>query len=214
MKATRLEDKIWYFEDIIENPDEIIDGLKNWEPNVNQDYMETTRNSTADFLKATDNATFRVLDYWYRENPDLNNLDYKLLPYTAYFRRGAGAGYGPHSDYARNPNDDTFEDVQATILGYFANPDDFEGGEIYFDDYDIYLKPAKGSMLIFGHKVQHGVTPVTSGTRIISSQFLVTNKDYYKIMNLDEGNLTKQDKIMLRNTSPQYEMKNGNVQVN
>ena len=211
MKATKLADKIWYFEDIISNPMEIIDGLDEWKPVARQEYMETAIKPTYSFLKATENATFRVLDYWYRENPDLTWYDYKLLKDTAYYRRGAGNGYGPHADYAANP-DGSYEEVAATILGYFADPDDYEGGEIYFDDYDIYIKPKQGSMIIFGHQVQHGVTPVTSGTRIISSQFLVLEKDYWKIMQMDPDKVTKEDRIRLRTESPQYEEKNGNVQ--
>jgi hypothetical protein len=210
MKFTKLEDKIFYFEDMVPNSKEILDNLTDWKQTVRQDYMETVTKTTSFFLKETDNATFRALDIWYRENPDLHDSDYKLLKETRFDRRGPGGGYSPHSDFAANPNG-TFEEVQATILTYLIDPSEYEGGEIFFDDYDIYLKPAYGSMVIFGHQVQHGVTPVTSGRRAIASQFLVNNKDYYKIMGLDGDNLSKEDKIRLRKESPQYENKNGNV---
>jgi hypothetical protein len=210
MKVTKLADKIFYFEDMIPNARDILDSLDGWYSVARQDYMETTIKPTSFFLKETDNATFRALDVWYKENLDLQYVDYKLLQDTAFYRRGAGGGYDPHSDFAANPNG-TYEDVQLTILSYMIDPSEYEGGEIFFDDYDIYLKPALGSMVLFGHQVQHGVTPVISGTRAISSQFLVSNKDYYKIMGLDGNNLSKEDKIRLRTESPQYENKNGNI---
>jgi hypothetical protein len=211
MKATKLADKIWYFEDVIPDAKEIFAKIEGWKPLENQQFMETTQDSTKKFLEATDNATFRVLDVWYRENKDLFDGDYKLLIDTAYYRRGAGLGYSPHIDFAANPTDRTYVDVHATILGYFSDPSEYEGGEIYFDDYDIYVKPALGSMIIFGHKVMHGVTEVTSGTRTLSSQFLVSNKDYNKIMDIDPETITKERKIWLRNESPQYENKNANA---
>jgi len=66
-------------------------------------------------------------------------------------------------------------------------------------------------MIVFGHKVVHGVNPVTSGTRLISSQHMVKTKDYYKIMGIDPEKMTKENKIKLRKKSPQYENKNGNI---
>ena len=43
--------------------------------------------------------------------------------------------------------------------------DDYEGGEIYFPDNDIQIKPSKGSLLIFDSIIKHGVNKVKSGTR-------------------------------------------------
>jgi hypothetical protein len=210
MKVTKLAEKIFYFEDMIPSPTEILKSLEGWVPVARQDFMETTTIPFSSYLKKTDNATFKALDVWFKENLEFEHVDHKLLKDVSFYRRGEGRGYDPHADYASNPNG-TYEDVQVTILGYLIDPSEYEGGEIFFDDYDIYLKPALGSMVLFGNQVQHGVTPVTSGTRAISSQFLVNNKDYFKIMGLDGENLTKEDKIRLRTESPQYENKNGNI---
>jgi predicted 2-oxoglutarate/Fe(II)-dependent dioxygenase YbiX len=52
----------------------------------------------------------------------------------------------------------------ATIL--YIN-DEFEGGEIFFPEVDIAVKPERGSLCIFTGKsgILHGVAEVTSGTR-------------------------------------------------
>lgn len=212
MKGTRLADKIWYFEDVIANPKDTFDKLilsedtDGWREVPNAPFMETLIDTTRHFLQETDNSTFRCLDVWYREETDLNYQDYKITKTTAYYTRNAGGGYGPHSDFASSANG-TYEEVQATVLGYFSDPEDFEGGEIYFDDYDIEIKPKAGSMIVFGHQVQHGVRPVLSGTRNISSQFLVTNKAFWNIAGVDESTLSKQDRIVWRKTAPQWEPK-------
>ena len=51
--------------------------------------------------------------------------------------------------------------------------DDFDGGEIYFPQHDLELKPVPGMMLTFPgtREYLHGVRPVTSGIRYVISSF-------------------------------------------
>lgn len=58
-----------------------------------------------------------------------------------------------------------------SILAYLN--DDYEGGELYFPDLDYSIKPKKGMLILFPGSLhyQHGVTPVTSGTRYTLSQW-------------------------------------------
>lgn len=52
------------------------------------------------------------------------------------------------------------------VCGLFLT-DDYEGGELTFEDYDISLKPKPGTLVLFpGYYTRHGVNKVTSGTRI------------------------------------------------
>jgi hypothetical protein len=210
LKSFKLEDKIWYFEDVITETDDLDKILTGWQEEINQPFMQIINLEVSDFLECTDNSTFKVLDVWYGENKELHDEDYKLLPYVQMWKRTKGTGFTPHVDFASDP-DGSYKETHATILGYLSDPNDYEGGEIFFDDYDIAIKPKKGSMIVFGHKVVHGVNPVTSGTRLISSQHMVKTKDYYKIMGIDPEKMTKENKIKLRKKSPQYENKNGNI---
>jgi predicted 2-oxoglutarate/Fe(II)-dependent dioxygenase YbiX len=71
----------------------------------------------------------------------------------------------------------------ATIL--YVN-DDFEGGEIFFPEVNISLKPEKGSLCIFTGKsgILHGVAEVTSGTRYSIPIFvwdMTADQSYRKI---------------------------------
>ena len=118
---------------------------------------------------------------------------------------------GPHTDFAKMP-DDTYEQVTATILAYLCDEEGFEGGEIYFPDYDVTIKPKKGSVIIFGDTVRHGVNDVLSGQRAIASTFLIKNKYFYKEMgavNPKAPTAEEERKFWLQ--VPQYEVKNGNA---
>ena len=62
--------------------------------------------------------------------------------------------------------------------------DNYTGGEIFFSQYDLQFKPKAGSVLIFpaGGNYAHGVHPVTSGDRYVTTTFWVVkewlNKPY------------------------------------
>jgi hypothetical protein len=68
-----------------------------------------------------------------------------------------GHGMHDHFDSSR-PND------IATLVYLNEN---YEGGEIYFPDYNISIKPKPGDLLCFPDQPRfvHGVKPITSGTR-------------------------------------------------
>ena len=57
------------------------------------------------------------------------------------------------------------------ILAYIN--DDFEGGELYFPDFDYHFKPKRGSIVMFPGSLYyvHGVTPITKGTRYTLSNW-------------------------------------------
>lgn len=211
MESIKLADDVWYFKNVIEDSEQITDKLDGWLDSQNQDFLKTLNMPTWSFLEETDESTFKVLDVWYNKNPHLNAENYMLMGHVDWWKRSAGIGFTPHTDFARNPIDYTFVDAHITVLGYYSDPGDYDGGEICFDDYDVCIKPEKGSMVVMGHKVIHSVTPITSGTRIISNQHLIKRKDFYKFLQLKEESLTKEDKIELRKNFPQYENKNGNI---
>ena len=66
-----------------------------------------------------------------------------------------GTGCLPHRDWNGRS--------EITTLYYLNN--DFEGGEIFFPNDDIKIKPTAGNLLVFDSKIKHGVTKVTSGIR-------------------------------------------------
>jgi len=91
----------------------------------------------------------------------LNNYDNKFEPFTDtkthIARFESGKGMHEHFDASR-PND------IATLI--YIN-DDYEGGEIYFPSYDIYIKPKSGDLITFPDNPDfiHGVKAITDGIR-------------------------------------------------
>jgi len=55
--------------------------------------------------------------------------------------------------------------------------DNFGGGELYYPNLDIKIKPEKGSLVLHDAKLLHGVLPVTSGTRYAITTFIFGNED-------------------------------------
>ena len=76
---------------------------------------------------------------------------------THIARFDTGQGMHEHFDSSR-PND------IATLV--YLN-DNYGGGEIYFPDYDISIKPEPGDLLCFPDQPRfvHGVNPISDGTR-------------------------------------------------
>jgi hypothetical protein len=58
------------------------------------------------------------------------------------------------------------------VLGYLN--DDYDGGELYFPQYDFYIKPKPGSLVMFpgGLNCVHGVAKIKSGIRYTVSQWI------------------------------------------
>ncbi len=50
--------------------------------------------------------------------------------------------------------------------------DDYEGGHLYFPEYNAYYKPEAGTAIVFPSTLLHGVSPVLSGDRFILMSFL------------------------------------------
>lgn len=102
-----------------------------------------------------------------------------------------GESQPPHSDCeARfSWNYDTWESsrinnfsslfIEYAALTYLN--EDYEGGELYFPEYEIEIKPSAGELIFFpgNHLYLHGVREVTSGHRYAVMTFFTTPKLQY-----------------------------------
>lgn len=107
-----------------------------------------------------------------------------------YMTHPTGSHIGPHTDildidYENNdperdygPSQDeqvkTFENMWSghlAILAYLN--DDYEGGYLYFPEFDYYLSPEPGDIVMFPGSLYyvHGVSTITSGVRYTLSQW-------------------------------------------
>jgi hypothetical protein len=93
-----------------------------------------------------------------------------------------GAELHAHTD--DRPSQEPIDSLNSMtyVMGLFLN-DDYEGGELVFEEHKISLKPKAGTLVFFpGFYTRHGVNKVTSGSRInILSHFfdvIDTNIEY------------------------------------
>jgi hypothetical protein len=100
-------------------------------------------------------------------------FDKKLESSTSYIQiwdiGGFASPHSDNSDFNGKPNN-LLKNKYASIL--YLN-DDYEGGELYFPEHDIQIKPKTGSLVIFpgGRENLHGIKEVTEGRRYTFAAF-------------------------------------------
>ena len=134
----------------------------------------------------------------------------------------------PHSDCESIFHIDEYDTARMTAINNFTSifiecaaltylNDDYEGGEIYFPDYDIIIKPEPGELIFFpgSEHYMHGVKKVTSGNRYVMQNFLSTPKLKYmwkyfvshpgdiKYINLTAEHTANNKQIFTRNNIPE-----------
>lgn len=124
-------------------------------------------NSLAKIAPATDEVTQLVKKYSDKSlnvHKEIHNLTIPIYTHEGFLTVwNVGAHAGVHMD-----NHTGAEFVQLSSVLYFN--DDFDGGEIYFPEFDFVHKPKAGDGIFFPaftkeHAYMHGVTKVTSGKR-------------------------------------------------
>jgi hypothetical protein len=80
-----------------------------------------------------------------------------------------GGSMSPHAD--SGPGLTTGVDTPHGLVLYLN--DDYEGGELYYPNLEITIKPEAGSLVIHpgNEDYLHGVSPVTSGLRYVTTAF-------------------------------------------
>lgn len=86
-------------------------------------------------------------------------------------RLKAGEFMHGHTDLGPDGNDLS---IRFGIVLYLN--DDFEGGEIYYKDLDIKIKPKKNSLVIHKSTLHHEVLPVIKGVRYSMTTFIWGNE--------------------------------------
>ena len=94
------------------------------------------------------------------------NLDTRHISLNKYFE---GNGMGNHTD-----GQDGDSNLKYSLVTYLN--DDYEGGEIYFKNENIKIKPKAGSLVLFdSQKHEHEALPVTSGQKYMYTMHWLSN---------------------------------------
>ena len=128
---------------------------------------------------ATNNPLYRDQDRVIRDDPAIaTELFRRLRPHLPermgptrlvglnerlrFYRYRPGQRFDPHMDHWYRPNDHQI--TLHTVLAYFN--DDFEGGETRFQkQIDQVVKPRRGMVVLFQHKLRHEGCEVRRGTK-------------------------------------------------
>lgn len=88
------------------------------------------------------------------------------------------------------------------ISGLIYINDDYDGGEIYFPDTDVLIKPKPGQLVMFpsGHQYRHGVTEIKNGERYTFSFWLTTPK----LDAIRKNHIGKQASVAIGDTRNEY----------
>jgi hypothetical protein len=164
-KLTIFENKIFYYENVLENIEELIYTIEStndhlsgdslisswhpWKASNGEDLfgMKKSTNSTA-----IENANIKIknlfnlldttLDEYGKDYADQLGIEVgKKMPISIskYF---LNSFMGPHTD---SPPEPTFQNFSAVM---YLN-DNYAGGEIHFPEQGVKIKPTRGSLVIF-----------------------------------------------------------------
>lgn len=192
MKSKEVYDRIVYYYDIFPESLNIVELIEedelsatskitkwsSWGPSDNKiiyGKQKFIHNSSTEFNNSQfDSFIIRTIknaivecstDYAKRYSLDIGNLT--PLSISKYFE---GNGMGAHIDsYGENP-----KEILSVVLYLNSN---YEGGELYFKNQNIKIKPEAGSLIAFPsiNPYFHESLPVTSGTKYISPGFWIKN---------------------------------------
>jgi len=162
MKVNKIHDEIYEIEEFISQLEvnSILDKIDdNW---------NKSDNVWDNRIKILEPTPKEFLDI--RERISNLFLSYAKVNYIINIHRfEVGGSMGVHTDKMPSNN------VEYGIVCYLNN--NYTGGEIYYPDLDIKLKPKARSIVLHPGNVNHGVSEVTSGdTRYFLTTFVQSDE--------------------------------------
>jgi len=188
MKITKF-DKIHYYEDVIENPyvlikdieetDELLNNTtsitrwKQWKASddsydfgyqkiINPSIIDETNERLTSINKKVRNAIVNSSKDYANEH----NIDLGYLTPISIAKYSTGKEMGSHID--------SYDDERSPVLSVvlYIN-DNYDGGELYFKEQEVLIKPTAGSLIAFPSvdPYYHQSMVVTKGLKYMSPGF-------------------------------------------
>lgn len=174
MHSLYTNEKIYYYQNIIKDPNKIINEIENSKPDwefwdtkpSNEEPYKRSSYEFADFKPINIPSLNNILDsclHHYTLSNDIK-ID-KLSPMLAnkYY---PGKHMGDHTDSSENADSPSL-----TIM--INLNDDYKGGEMVFKGQNLTLKPASGSILVYPSREPYHHTPelISEGRKICCTIF-------------------------------------------
>jgi hypothetical protein len=141
------ENVMWVSASIEDNPNNSVSYI------INKDLILKTRRILADYLK------------FQKDFCKEYDKKYSRITETVYLRLSNESDRKNYEESFINPNS-----VLSVIL--FLN-DDYKGGELYFPDHDLTIKPKQNQLLIFPTKSRnYQISEITEGSQYVFAKFL------------------------------------------
>jgi hypothetical protein len=193
MNLNILETNIYYYENVLENPKQLIKDIEaldlvsdettpitKWKEWVayQSDYSFGAQKTILESVFDNKNIFYKEsISIYNRINEAIVNvsLDYakkhddlnigKLTP-LSISKYNIDRSMGPHVD---SHDDDPLKTISVVL---YLN-DNYEGGQLYFKDQDILIKPKEGSIVVFPSKKPyfHESQTLISGTKYMTPGF-------------------------------------------
>ena len=189
MEINKLEDNIFYFTNILDDPASFLNDIKNfsdfnliseWKDwyasnsdikfgqykEIFPEYLNTlSNNNSIKIINTITNSISKCIEIYIKET----NAVPGYLPNIINVRKYDTEAYmGPHID-----TEDEQDKTRPSISLVFYLNDNYEGGQIEFQNQNILLKPEAGSIIIFPSisPYYHDPKPVTEGTKYMIPVF-------------------------------------------
>lgn len=189
-KLTIFADKIFYYENVIAHPEDIVYLIEEteselseqtlisswhpWHASDNPEHLFGARKTTdEEFISGASDEVKRVyetlsaaLDTAGKDYAAKNGIDLGRQAPISISKYYIGASMGQHTDSSPEP---TTENMSAVL---YLNGD-YEGGEINFPQQGVKIKPSAGSLVVFPSVPPffHESLEIISGTKYMSPAF-------------------------------------------
>ena len=189
MKINKLEDNIFYFTNILDDPSSFLNDIENfsdfnliseWKDwyasnsdikfgqykEIFPEYLNAlSNNNSIKIINTITNSISKCIEIYIKKT----NAVPGYLPNIINVRKYDTEAYmGPHID-----TEDEQDKTRPSISLVFYLNDNYEGGQIEFQNQNILLKPEAGSIIIFPSisPYYHDPKPVTKGTKYMIPVF-------------------------------------------
>jgi hypothetical protein len=181
---------VWYWENLIDKPEWLLETIEKepyfgWQslikPNgQSMGYEKRINSQGAAGTDGINEEAFYILQCFntikfnaantYLSNKNLKSKEYEFfLNHIVVRKWDKEIPMSPHGDNHFINGENVVPDFQ--FIYYLT--DNLDGGEIYFPDIDLNIRPANNSAIIFPGNMLHGVKPFTNGSRITMSRPII-----------------------------------------